>query len=203
MANIGIMGGTFDPIHYGHLMIGRQAYEEYQLDEIWFMPSGTPPHKKDHQVTDVEDRCEMVRLAIDASPYFRLSEFEVKRAGNTYTAETLRLLALEYPQHQFFFIIGADSLFQIERWYHPEDVMRQTTLMVAGRDYPQAHCSMDEQIVYLEEKYGARILKLHCDELDVASAELRRTIAKRESIEQYVPEAVAKYIISHNLYQHV
>lgn len=203
MAKIGIMGGTFDPVHNGHLMIGRQAYEEYKLDEIWFMPSGTPPHKKDHTITDEQDRCAMVALAIEDSPYFKLSDFEVKRAGNTYTAETLRLLKEEYPQHQFYFIIGADSLFQIERWYHPELVMSQTTLMVAGRDYPQAQCSMDEQIAYLKEKYGARILKLHCEELDVASAELRKAIADRKSIAQYIPAAVAGYIIGHDLYQQI
>ncbi len=203
MANIGIMGGTFDPIHNGHLMIGRQAFEEYHLDEIWFMPSGNPPHKKGLQITDEKDRCAMVSLAIRHSPYFRFSDFEVRRAGNTYTAETLRLLAREYPQHHFYFIIGADSLFQIESWYHPEDVMRQTTLMVAGREYPQAECSMDEQIAYLKEKYGASILKLHCGEMDVASAKLRRAIAERESIEQYVPAPVGEYIIRHNLYQRV
>ncbi len=200
MAKIGIMGGTFDPIHNGHLMIGRQAYEEYHLDEVWFMPSGTPPHKKDHKITEEKDRCAMVNLAISDSPFFRLSDFEVKRAGNTYTAETLRLLAQEYPEHQFYFIIGADSLFQIERWYHPEDVMRRTTLMVAGRDYPQAERTMDEQIAFLEQKYGAGILKLHCEEMDVASAELRKAIAKKESIERYVPAAVAEYIIKNKLY---
>ena len=201
MAKIGIMGGTFDPVHNGHLMIGQQAYEEYELDEIWFMPSGIPPHKRDHTITDEQDRCAMVTLAIEAVPYFKLSDFEVKRAGNTYTAETLRLLAEEYPDHQFYFIIGADSLFQIERWYHPELVMSQTTLMVAGRDYPEAPCSMDEQIAYLQKKYDARILKLHCEEMDVASAELRKAIAEHQPIRQYVPAAVADYIIAHDLYR--
>ena len=79
MAEIGIMGGTFDPIHNGHLMLGRQACEEYHLDEVWFMPSGNPPHKKDHHVTDAALRCKMVRLAIEGFPRFRLSEFEVQR----------------------------------------------------------------------------------------------------------------------------
>ena len=201
MAKIGIMGGTFDPVHNGHLMIGQQAYEEYELDEIWFMPSGIPPHKRDHTITDEQDRCAMVALAIEVAPYFKLSDFEVKRAGNTYTAETLRLLAEEYPDHQFYFIIGADSLFQIEHWYHPELVMSQTTLMVAGRDYPEAPCSMDEQIAYLQKKYDARILKLHCEEMDVASAELRKAIAEHQPIRQYVPAAVADYIIAHDLYR--
>ncbi|MGN0157790.1 MAG: nicotinate-nucleotide adenylyltransferase [Brotaphodocola sp.] len=200
MANIGIMGGTFDPIHNAHLMIGRQAYEEYKLDEIWFMPSGTPPHKKDHHVTDVEDRCEMVRLAIEDSPYYKLSEFEARRDGNTYTAETLCLLREQYPQHRFFFIIGADSLFQIEHWYHPELVMIQTTLLVAGREYADAPCTMDEQIAYLTKRYQADIRILHSNELDIASADLRRMIAEDQPIDSFVPKAVADYIARRNLY---
>ena len=85
MKKIGIMGGTFDPIHNGHLSIGKQAYLEYHLDEVWFMPSGHPPHKKDHFVTDAVHRCAMTKLAITDYPYFQFSDFEVKRAGNTYT----------------------------------------------------------------------------------------------------------------------
>ena len=123
MAEIGIMGGTFDPIHNGHLLLGKQAYEEYKLDQIWFMPSGTPPHKKDHKVTDVKDRVAMVQLAIKKFPFFYCSDFEIQRPGNTYTAQTLQLLHQEYPKHRFYFIVGADSLYQIEKWYHPAEVL--------------------------------------------------------------------------------
>lgn len=200
MAYIGIMGGTFDPIHNGHLLLGRQAYEEYELDQIWFMPSGTPPHKRDHYVTEVEDRCEMVRLAISDTPHFVLSEFEAKRGGNTYTSDTLRLLRETYPQHQFFFIIGADSLYQIEDWHCPADVMAQTTLLVAGRDYPQADCSIEERIAYLTERYHADIRQLHCEEFDISSGELREMIANGKPVFKYVPKAVEQYIETHRLY---
>lgn len=201
MARIGVLGGTFDPIHKGHLMIGRYAYEEYGLDEIWFMPSGIPPHKKDHTITETKERCEMVRLAIADFPYFKLSEFEVNREGNTYTAETLRLLKQEFPQHHFYFIIGADSLFQLETWYHPELVMSQTTLLVAGRDYPDAPCSMEERIAELTKRYHARIFRIHCGELDAASAEIRKKIATGEPVTDYLPDAVMLYISSRKLYQ--
>ena len=124
MKQIGIMGGTFDPIHVGHLMLGRQAFEEYGLDSVWYMPSKTPPHKKDHRITSSKDRCAMVSAAIEEFPYFCLSDFEIKRtAGYTYTADTLRLLREEYQDTEFYFIVGADSIHDIEKWYHPEYVL--------------------------------------------------------------------------------
>ncbi len=201
MANIGIMGGTFDPIHNGHLLLGRQAYTEYGLDCIWYMPSGQPPHKKDHRITPAEDRCAMVRLAIAHEPGFQLSEFETSREGNTYTAQTLKLLHEAYPEHKFFFIIGADSLYEIEGWYHPEEVLALVPILVAEREYPHDHLTMDQQIAYLSEKYTCNIQKLHCQEIDVASADIRQALADGRSIQEFVPAAVEAYIIAHHLYQ--
>lgn len=201
MAEIGIMGGTFDPIHNGHLLLGKQAYEEYGLDEVWFMPSGKPPHKSDHRVTEVGERCEMVRLAIAEYPYFVFSDFEVKRSGNTYTAQTLRLLNEAYPQHHFYFIIGADSLYEIEKWYHPQEVMEQTTLLVAGREYEGAPRTLEDQVDYLCGKYRASIRLLHCDEVDISSAQLREMEGRGRRLYKYVPKPVEQYIMARGLYQ--
>lgn len=202
MSKIGIMGGTFDPIHNGHLRLARQAYYEYRLDLIWFMPTGHPPHKKDHQVTDSAVRCEMVEAAIAGYPYFQCSDFEAKRSGDTYTAQTLRLLRQEYPKEEFYFIIGADSLYEIESWYHPEQVMAQAVLLVAGRNYRKSHRDLSEQIAFLKEKYGAKIYLLHCDVYDVASAQIRTMASEGLSIRPYVPEPVLEYIKKHRLYQY-
>ena len=201
MAKIGIMGGTFDPIHNGHLLLGRQAHQEYGLDEIWFMPSGDPPHKKDHPITDAVARCDMVRLAIAGEPAFRLSEFEVRRPGNTYTSETLQLLAEKYPHHTFFFIAGADSIYEIEQWNRPELVMARTVFLVAAREYEQAESSLAQQIQYLEHRYHADIRLLHCQEIHISSNELRRMESRGKALCNYMPEAVARYIEAHGLYQ--
>jgi len=200
MADIGIMGGTFDPVHNGHLLLARQAYEEYQLDQIWFMPSGQPPHKQNRRVSPVKDRCEMVRLAIAGTAHFVFSDFEVTRTGYSYTARTLKLLRKQYPQHCFYFIIGADSLYEIESWYHPKEVMEQTVLLVAGREYEHGRRSLEEQIDYLSVRYHARIYRLHCAAVDISSEELRGMAARGETMVQYVPKQVEEYIQAHGLY---
>lgn len=200
MAKIGILGGTFDPIHNGHLRLGREAYEEFGLDEVWFMPSGNPPHKKDHKITEGELRERMVKLAIADTPYFRYSDFELKREGNTYTAQTLELLRESRRDDTFYFIIGADSLYQIEQWFHPDQVMKLSVLLVAGRAYHNVHQPLEQQIAYLTARYGARIYPLHCREMDISSEEIRAAAAGGQQIGGYVPEKVEQYILDHGLY---
>lgn len=201
MKKIGIMGGTFDPIHYGHLALGNQAYKEYGLQEVWFMPSGQPPHKKDHFVTEADNRLEMTRLAIQPFPYFKCSDFEISRQGNTYTAQTLALLKEKLSDTEIFFIIGADSLYEIEKWFHPEKVMSMATLLVAGREYHKATKTLEEQRNYLAEKYGASIYFLHCDNMDISSEEIRKNISALPVSNPYVPEKVMEYIRLHHLYK--
>lgn len=170
MRRIGILGGTFDPVHNGHLLLGEQAYREYGLDEIWFMPSHVPPHKKDHLITDGAARIRMLELATESIPYFTVSDFEMGREGNTYTAQTLALLKEAYPDIEVYFIIGADSLYQLESWYHPEQVMAQAVLLVPGRTYEDGGVPLEDKVAYFNEKYNADIRILHNPKIDVASA---------------------------------
>lgn len=201
MKRIGILGGTFDPVHNGHLLLGKQAYQEYGLDTVWFMPSHIPPHKRDHRIASGEDRMKMLSLALAEYPYCEVSDFELIREGTTYTAQTLALLREQRPDDRFYFIIGADSLFQIESWYEPERVLSLAAFLVSGRDYESGGRTLSGQIGYLSEKYGAEIHILHNEEIDISSAEIRRRLAEGKSVRKDVPEPVLRYITDHKLYQ--
>ena len=122
---VGIMGGTFDPIHIGHLILGETAYEQFDLDQVLFMPAGNPPHKRRrlHRATD-EQRSEMVRRAIASNPHFSLSLEEMNEDGFTYTYRTLERLKAEHPDTDYFFILGADSLFDFDKWKNMQGVYR-------------------------------------------------------------------------------
>ena len=201
MAKIGILGGTFDPIHNGHLALGKQAYEQFGLDEIWFMLSGHPPHKKGRLVTEGKEREDMVKLAIASVPYFVYSDFELKREGNTYTAQTLTLLKEAYPQHEFYFIIGADSLYEIEQWYHPELVIKQAVLLAAARPYEKEHPNFEKQVKYLQEKFDDILYGTMNKAENISSRQIRKAVGSGQSVEKLVPGSVAGYIRIHGLYR--
>lgn len=200
MKKIGIMGGTFSPIHLGHLMLAENAYDFMDLDEIWFIPSADPPHRSGQIVMSYAHRSRMTELAIAPVPYFIKSDFEASRKGPSYTAETLRLLRGLYPENIFYFVMGADSLFQLEDWYEPERVMSQAILLVAARDRHSKE-ELHRQIRYLEDKYEARIYLMHMPEMDLSSALIRERIKNHQSIRFLVPEEVRSYIICHHLYE--
>ncbi|MFR6272961.1 MAG: nicotinate-nucleotide adenylyltransferase [Blautia sp.] len=133
---VGIMGGTFDPIHIGHLILGETAYEQFDLDQVLFMPAGNPPHKRNrlHRATD-EQRSEMVRRAIASNPHFSLSLEEMNEDGFTYTYRTLERLRAEHPDTDYFFILGADSLFDFDKWREPGRICRACTVVAATRNH--------------------------------------------------------------------
>lgn len=200
MARIGILGGTFDPIHNGHLRLGKRAYEEFELESIWFMPSGVPPHKKDHRITEGKMRRDMVKLAIADTPCFLYSDFELKRKGDTYTAQTLTLLHRERPEDEFYFIIGADSLFSIETWKHPERLFKACIILAACRDEAATKESLNGQIQMLKGKYGAHIKFLAMPLEHVSSHEIRKLIESGEPVSEYIPAEVEAYIRKEGLY---
>ncbi|MDO4312910.1 MAG: nicotinate-nucleotide adenylyltransferase [Eubacteriales bacterium] len=198
---IGIMGGTFDPIHNGHLMLGEYAYREYDLDKVWFMPNGNPPHKQNTgQRTDAKDRAEMVRLAIDGTDAFCLEKYELNRTDISYSYQTMEYFKERYPEDHFYFIIGADSLFSLEKWVHPERIFRTCTLLAAYRDEMNSRDIMETKIAELNHKYHSDIRLLITPLLHVSSHELRSRIQEGQSISAYVPESVERYIIDHRLY---
>ena len=197
---IGIMGGTFDPIHIGHLLLGQFAYEDFGLDEIWFMPNGNPPHKQTQEGREaLNHRIEMVRLAIQDKPYFKLCLHEAQDMKHSYTYQTMQELNQLYPNHEFYFILGADSLFEIERWKHFREIFPSCTILAAMRDDKNVE-AMLKQIAYLNQSYGARIELLQAPLIEISSTAIRNRVLHRRSVCYMVPNTVARYIKHEHLY---
>lgn len=199
---IGIMGGTFDPIHIGHLLLGEFAYENFHLDKIWFLPNGNPPHKATAEESGVSlnDRIEMVRLATDDVPYFDLNLYEATASKHSYTFSTMKALRKMYPEYEFFFILGADSLFSIEEWKNFREIFPSCTILAAMRDDKDTE-SMQAQIEYLKTMYGADIRLLRAPLVEISSTTIRRRARKSLSIRYMVPDAVSEYIQNNALYK--
>lgn len=198
---VGIMGGTFNPIHNGHLILGQTAFEQFGLDEVLFMPNKKPYYKKlSKNVTD-EQRCDMVKLAISNNDAFRFSDIEVNREGVTYTVETLRILTQQNPDCEYYFIMGADSLFHFDSWKEAGEIVKMAVLLVATRD-SMATFDIESQIEYLQSEFeDAKIQCLFSPSLEISSNQLRKRCREGKSIRYLVPDSVAFYISEHGLYQ--
>ena len=198
---IGIMGGTFDPIHIGHLILGETAYHQFHLDNVLFMPAGNPPHKQDrgNRATDSQ-RVEMVRLAIASNPHFTLSMEEMHREGYSYTYRTLERLKKRYPDTEYYFILGADSLYTFDEWKEPARILGACTILVGTRNHTSDE-KLDRVIEHLEEKYHGQIEKLESLNIDISSKMIRSWIEKGRSLAYYVPDQVIDYIQRNNIYK--
>ena len=201
--DIGILGGTFNPIHNQHLLLAKKAYEQLQPDKILLIPSGISYLKEGTNVLSADKRYEMCRLAVSGIPYIELSDIELKRKGNSYTCDTLKELSLQYPDAEFYYIIGADSLFMLENWRNPEYIFSNCILTVASRIDRNNYTDekLKQKITYYEERYDARIRVLEINISDLSSSMIRQAAAKGEDIRYFVPEDVADYIIKNGLYR--
>lgn len=197
---IGIMGGTFNPIHIGHLILGQTALEQFQLDKVLFMPTKNPPHKRYDNIVDDAIRAEMVLIAIKDNPYFELSTFEMDREGITYTADTLTQLTKQNPDEEYYFIVGADSLFYIDRWKDPATIFKLSRLLAAVRGQA-SNKDMLRKIEELNETFHASVELLNSPNIDISSSEIRERIQNGMDIQYYVMPDVARYIQSNNLYR--
>lgn len=194
------MGGTFDPIHYGHLMLAQNALDTFMLDEILFVPSGTPWLKESTKVLSKNKRVSMTGIAIEDNPDFALSTIEIDREGNSYSYETVEELKKEQPDTDFYFIMGADSLLEIERWKHPDRLMADCTLLVAVRDDCDKE-GLKKQIAYLTDKYQADIRILPANRMDISSTRIRQMIQEGKSVRYMLPDQVIRFIQKNHLYQ--
>ncbi|HKL80754.1 MAG TPA: nicotinate-nucleotide adenylyltransferase [Mobilitalea sp.] len=199
MKKVGIMGGTFNPIHNGHLFLAEYAYEQIGLDRVLFMPSKNPPHKEEMDIISSEHRLNMVMLATRDNPHFEVSTFEMDREGITYTADTLSLLTKENPDTEYYFIVGADSLLMMTKWMNPQIVFKLCTIVAASRNHlPQRQLNIQAKL--LRESYGASIIMLDMPTLEISSASIRERNATDKSIMYYLPKSVNDYIKVHGLY---
>lgn len=200
MKKTGIMGGTFNPIHNGHLALALAALRQYALEEVLFVPCGQPYMKDPLSIAPCGDRVRMTALAISGQPAFRLSTIEADSAGDTYTYQTLERLRRNNPDADYYFIMGADSLFHITEWKCPERIFAACHILAATRD-GRTEDDMKEQLQRLERAYHADVRLLQMDTVPVSSTEIRRRIAAGEPVDGELPEAVADYIREKGLYR--
>lgn len=196
---IGIMGGTFDPIHNGHLIIGEYARTKLNLDKIIFIPVGIPPHKDDNKISNPSARLMMTKLAVASNLYFHLSSIEVDRVGTTYTIDTIINLKDEYKEDELYFVIGGDSIFEIEKWKSFDQLIKLCKFVVLERP-GRIKEDMDKKIIELKSSYKIELQKIESPLIDISSTEIRDRVKKGLSIKYLVPESVENYITEHKLY---
>lgn len=198
---IGISGGTFDPVHLGHLILAEGIRETFALDKVLFVPSGKPPHKDLSEVTDPEHRYAMVQEAVRTNPFFEVSRVELDRQGYTYTIDTLRQLRDIYgSEARLFFITGADIVWDLPNWRCFEEVLRSCEFIMALRPGYDKQAFLD-QIGFLRDTCGARIRTAEIPLIAVSSTDIRARVKAGNSIKYLVPEGVERFIMEKGLYR--
>ena len=195
---IGLLGGTFNPVHEGHLSIAREALRLFALDAVWFIPCAVPPHKPAHDLAANEDRLAMLRLALAGEPRFDALPIEFDRPGKSYTVDTVRALQALHPGDGFVFIIGADTLPELHTWHQPLELLSLVRIVTLARP----GFVPDAVALQLPPPWPARLLAdlRTGDPLDVSSRDVRAKIAAGQPL-SLVPEPVQRYIQEHNLYR--
>lgn len=184
---VGILGGTFNPIHNGHLLMADQVYDKLKLDEIWFMPNKLPPHADGKETLDDQLRVEMLELAIQDHPNFRLEAIELEREGKSYTVDTMEILTTLYPTYEFYFIIGADMIENLPKWHRVEDLLKMIHFVGVGREGYQN-----------DSEYP--LIFVDAEGMTASSTKIRAAVRNDESIRYLVPKPVIEYIKEKGLY---
>ncbi|MCD8198071.1 MAG: nicotinate-nucleotide adenylyltransferase [Lachnospiraceae bacterium] len=196
---IGLFGGTFDPVHNAHLALAEQAYRQYKLDVVWFIPNGQPPHKRGQIHTDIRHRMEMIRLAIHDITYMELCGLEEGSDAYHYTYRTVQTLRERCPDDQFYFVMGADSLFNFENWREPRIICEECVLLAAIRDEHNIE-ELRAQVARLQALYQADIRLLNTPNMDIAAEDIRARIRNGADISGMLPASVEKYLRENMLY---
>ncbi|HYT88009.1 MAG TPA: nicotinate-nucleotide adenylyltransferase [Gemmataceae bacterium] len=199
---IGVFGGTFDPVHLGHLILAEQCCEQGRLDQVWFVPAASPPHKQEQTLTPFAQRVEMLALAIAGQPAFRIDELEKDRPGPSYTVHTLEEIKRRQPDDELFLPIGSDTLLDLMNWYQPQRVVAMAGLLVTHRPgWPLPRPEDVEASLKLPEGIRLRLQTVEAPLIDIQSRDLRRRASENRSLRYLVPRAVEAYIHDKRLYR--
>jgi nicotinate-nucleotide adenylyltransferase len=199
LQRIGVIGGTFDPIHYGHLAAAEEARVRVNLEKVLFVVAGVPPHKLNEDVTPVEHRLAMVRLGIASNPHFGISRVDVDRPGPSYTVDTISILQEELgPDTELFFVMGLDSLVEVPAWHQPERLIRLCRLVAVSRPGFEVDMRRLEASV---PGISSRAEIIDMPEVEISSSDLQRRVKEGLPIKYQVPEEVERYIIKFHLYE--
>ncbi len=199
---LGVFGGTFDPVHFGHLLLAECCREQCRLDAVWFLPAAVPPHKRSRPLTAANVRVEMLELAVAGNEAFAVSRYETDRGGVNYTADTLAHFHKENPGAELFFLLGADMLRDFPHWREPERIC-QLALPVAVRraGEPPVDFAALAEFASPERIESMRRHEVEMPEMGASSTDIRRRVAAGESIRYLTPRAVEAYIEAHHLYR--
>lgn len=197
---VGIMGGTFNPVHNGHLLLAENARETFSLDEVLFIPSGNSYMKDAAAILAGGIRACMLALALEGNPYFGLSRIDLNREGPTYTCDTLAQLKKMRPGDQYYFIMGADNLLTMESWKNPGLILQNCTVIAAVRG-DGTESRIESAAAHLRDRYHARIDILPARYIDISSTEIRQRLMERKSVRYMLPDKVLKYIDENGLYR--
>lgn len=199
---VGVLGGTFDPIHIGHLVLAEQAREQLALGEVLFVPAGDPWRKAGRRITPAGDRVAMVELAIAGNPAFHVCRIEVERPGPSYSVETLARLAAERPEAELYFILGEDALFDLPNWKDPAGIVSLARIAVAARGPGSRLDALPpERLERLVPGLGARFVRVEMPAIGVSATDLRERVRRGATVRYLVPEAVERYIRERGLYR--
>ncbi|NTW05861.1 MAG: nicotinate-nucleotide adenylyltransferase [Peptococcaceae bacterium] len=200
MKKIGIMGGTFDPIHYGHLVTAEIARHSFGLERVIFIPAGIPPHKDNSAVADYLHRFNMLKIAIESNSYFELSDIEIERQGPSYTFDTVSCLKEIWPATEFYFISGADAVLEILTWHRASDLLEICFFIAATRPGFSLE-NLKSVLKALSAEYIDKILLLEVPALAISSSDIRHRVGLGLPIKYLLPEKVERYIFDNSLYQ--
>lgn len=199
MQKIGIMGGTFNPVHMGHLIAAQEVLEEMNMDRVLFIPTGNPPHKSKKEVISPDDRYEMVRRAVKNNTGFEVSDIEIKREGETYSYHTLMELHNKYPDAKLYFIIGFDTLKELDTWYRIQEVCKMTDFIVVNRGNTTEE--IEEEIQNREKRYNCKFSIVTIPDIQISSTDIRERLKNKRSIKYLVTKEVEEYIMQRELYR--